>query len=190
MSMAALPFRFNQRPVVVVMGVCGSGKSTVASTLAARLDLPFLDGDDFHPKANVDKMSRGIPLADEDRWPWLSILGSAMRKAAEERGGVVATCSALKQIYRTHLSDAVGLPMVYALLDGSRETLLKRMQARKDHYMPPSLLDSQLAILEWPGPDEPVLTLSIEPAVDTIVDELESSLVAMTDGTENTRRNS
>jgi gluconokinase len=148
--------------------------------LGARLDLPFLDGDDFHPQANVDKMSRGIPLTDDDRWPWLSILGSAMRKAAETRGGVIATCSALKRIYRTRLSDAVGLPLLYVLLDGSRETLLKRMQARKDHYMPSSLLDSQLAILERPGPDEPAMILSIESAADTIVDELQSSLIALT----------
>ena len=180
MSTAALQFRFEQAPIVVVMGVCGSGKSTVASMLGSRLDLPFLDGDDFHPQSNVDKMSQGIPLTDEDRWPWLSILGSAMRKAAEARGGVIATCSALKRSYRTRLSDAVELPMLYVLLAGSRATLLKRMQTRKDHYMPPSLLDSQLAILERPGPDEPAIILSIEPAADKIVDELQSSLMAFT----------
>ena len=183
MSTVASQFRFKQAPIVVVMGVCGSGKSTVASMLGARLDLPFLDGDDIHPQTNVDKMSRGIPLTDEDRWPWLSVLGSAMRTAADAQGGVIATCSALKRIYRTRLSDAVGLPMLYVLLDGSRGTLLERMQARKDHYMPPSLLDSQLAILERPGPDEPALTLSIEPAADAIVDDLQSSLIAFTGGT-------
>ncbi len=180
MSTAASQFRFKQRPIVVVMGVCGCGKSTVASALAARLDLPFLEGDEFHPQSNVDKMSRGIPLTDQDRWPWLSALGAVMGEKAGVHGGVIATCSALKHSYRTRLSEAVGLPTLYVLLDGNREILLQRMRARKDHYMPPNLLDSQLAILEKPGPDEPALTLPYEFDLDILLDELESSLNAMT----------
>ena len=168
MSMAAFPFRFKQRPLVVVMGVCGCGKSTIGSALAGRLDLPFLEGDEYHPQSNVDKMAQGLPLSDEDRWPWLSALGLAMRKAAKEKGGGVCACSALKRDYRQHLSDAVGAPVLYVLLDESRASLLQRLQARKGHYMPVSLLDSQLAILERPGPDEFALTFSCEAGVEAI----------------------
>lgn len=182
MSTAASRVRFEARPVVVVMGVSGSGKSTIGAALALRLGLPYLDADDFHPKANVDKMSKGLPLTDEDRWPWLSALGTAVREAADTQGGVIAACSALKRAYRTWLSDAVGIPMVYALLEGERDTLYRRMAARKDHYMPASLLDSQLAILEPPADDEPVLTFSVEADVDAIVDELDASLASMSAG--------
>ncbi len=172
MSTAALRVRFERRPVVVVMGVSGSGKSTIGAALAQQLGVPFLDGDNFHPEANVTKMSQGISLTDDDRWPWLEALGKAMRKKAEQSGGVIAACSALKCIYRDKLSGHIELPMVYALLDGERDTLFKRMNARRDHYMPASLLESQLADLERPRPDEPVLTVSIEQDVDSIVDEL------------------
>lgn len=176
MSMAASQVRFNKRPVVVVMGVSGAGKTTVASALASRLDLPFLDADDFHPKDNVDKMARGLPLADEDRWPWLASLGDAMQQTSEQQGGVVAACSALKVGYRSCLSEHVKIPMIYVLLDGSRETLFDRINARKGHYMPASLLDSQLADLEMPAPDEPVLIISIERDVDGIVNDIENAL--------------
>ncbi len=165
------------------MGVSGSGKSTVGAALARHLGLPFLDADDYHPEANVAKMSQGIPLTDDDRWPWLETLGKAMQETAEQSGGAIAACSALKCSYRTKLSDHIGLPMVYALLDGDRDTLLKRMNARQDHYMPASLLDSQLADLERPRPDEPVITLSIEQDVESIVDELLDVLGDLTNGT-------
>jgi len=161
------------------MGVSGCGKSTVGEALAERQGLPFLDGDDFHPEANVDKMSHGIPLTDDDRWPWLAILGAAMRAHADQTGGVVATCSALKRVYRSKLSEAIGLPVVFLLLEGNRDTLFARMSARKDHYMPPSLLDSQLAALELPQSDEPVLTVSIARDVDAIVDEAEAALAGL-----------
>ena len=172
MSTAASQFRFERYPVIVVMGVSGSGKSSVAAELADRLSLPFLDGDDFHPQSNRDKMSQGIPLTDDDRWPWLDILGAAINNTAAEHGGAIATCSALRRVYRNRLTKAIDLPVVYVHLTGCRETLLKRMQARKNHYMPPSLLDSQLATLEDPEPDEPVITLSIEPPVTEIVAQL------------------
>ncbi len=179
MSTAVSPVRFERRPIVVVMGVSGSGKTTIGEALARRQNLPFLDADDFHPQANIDKMSAAIPLTDDDRWPWLKALGAAMRQAAENEGGVIATCSALKRSYRSHLSEHVGLPMIYALLDGSRETLFKRISARKDHYMPPSLLDSQLAALERPAADEPVATFSIENDAEAIVEEIEAALAAL-----------
>ena len=180
MSMAASPVRFNQRPIVVVMGVSGSGKSTVGAAVALRQNLPFLDADDYHPEPNIEKMSAGIPLTDEDRWPWLAALGGAIHAAAQDKGGVIATCSALKRTYRAYLREQIGLPMVFALLDGSRETLFQRISARSDHYMPPSLLDSQLAALERPDEAEPALILSIEGDVDDIVAELIDRISAMT----------
>jgi len=161
------------------MGVSGCGKSTVGADLARRQGLPFLEADGFHPLANVEKMSRGIPLNDEDRWPWLAVLGAAMRENAVESGGVIASCSALKRAYRSCLSQHVGLPMLFALLDGDRETLFARMSARKDHYMPASLLDSQLADLERPAPDEPAVSISFERGVDDIVGELEAIAVCL-----------
>ena len=176
MSTAVSQVRFECRPVLVVMGVSGSGKSTVGTELAGRLGLPFLDADDFHPATNVAKMSQGIPLTDEDRWPWLESLGRAMRNANVETGGVVATCSALKRAYRDHLRNHIGVPVIFVLLDGDRKTLYARMQTRKNHYMPPSLLDSQLADLERPGPDEPVITVSIEKTVAQIAADLEAAL--------------
>ena len=165
------------------MGVSGSGKSTVGAALAQHLGLPFLDADDYHPAANVAKMSQGIPLTDDDRWPWLETLGKAMHETAEQSGGAIAACSALKCIYRTKLSGHIGLPMVYVLLDGERDTLLKRMNVRQDHYMPASLLDSQLADLERPRSDEPVYTVSIEQDVESIVEELIAVLDAQANGT-------
>ncbi|MBB4266530.1 gluconokinase [Roseospira visakhapatnamensis] len=177
---AASRVRFQQRPVVVVMGVSGSGKSTIGAALALRLGLPFLDADDYHPPANVDKMSRGVPLTDTDRWPWLTALGGAMREQADQVGGVIAACSALKRAYRQHLAEAVGLPLVSVLLDGDRDLLLRRMQARRDHYMPPSLLDSQIADLEHPAEDEPVLILSIDQDVDDLVDTAAQALARLT----------
>ena len=179
MSMAVSPVRFKQGPIVVVMGVSGCGKSTIGAALALREGLPFLDADDYHPKTNIDKMSAGVPLTDQDRWPWLSVFGDAMREAAKEKGGVIAACSALKRTYRTHLLERIGLPMVYVLLDGDRDILLKRISARKGHYMPSTLLDSQLAALEKPTADEPALTIYIEQDVDSIVEEIKSALAVL-----------
>ena len=172
MSMAELPVRFEDRPIIIVMGVSGSGKSTVGAALAQRLGLPFLDADDFHPQSNVEKMSQGIPLTDEDRWPWLDSLSQGILDEAGRAGGVVATCSALKRTYRDHLRNRIRRPFAFALLDGKRDTLLKRIQARKDHYMPASLLDSQLADLERPGDGETATTVSIEENVEQIVDRI------------------
>lgn len=173
--MAAAPVRFERRPIVVVMGVAGSGKSTLAAALAKRLGLPVLEGDDFHPKTNIEKMSRGVPLSDADRWPWLTALGDAMRARADEQGGVVAACSALRRAYRTHLSARVGKPLVYVLLDVNRETLAQRLRARR-HFMPESLLQSQLETLERPAADEPALIVSGDRELDGLVDEVAAVL--------------
>jgi gluconokinase len=160
------------RPVVV-MGVSGSGKTTVGAALADALGLPFVDGDALHPAANVAKMAVGIPLDDADRAPWLGAIGRVLAA-----GPVVVACSALKRVYRDRLRAAApALQLV--LLDGGRELLASRMAARPGHFMPTTLLDSQLATLERPGPDEHALTAEIADPVAEIVTSLAER---MTDG--------
>ena len=157
----------NQKgPAIVVMGVSGSGKTSVGEQMAEHLGLPFGDADGFHPKANVEKMSSGIPLTDEDRWPWLDAIGVALRDAEK---GMVVTCSALKRIYRERLTKAAGEPVIFIFLDGPKEVIAKRMSGRRGHFMPTSLLDSQFATLEPPGPDELAVRISVEPPVKTVV---------------------
>jgi gluconokinase len=151
---------------IVVMGVAGSGKTSVGERIAAHLSLPFRDADEFHPASNVAKMSAGIPLNDSDRWPWLDAIGAAIAAAP---GGVVVACSALKRIYRDRIRAAAGQPVTFVYLDGTLETLRKRIGGRRGHFMPPSLLDSQLATLERPLPDEGAVTVSIEPPLDEVV---------------------
>ena len=154
-------------PAIVVMGVSGSGKTTVGEALAARFGVPLLEGDQFHPEANIAKMSSGTPLTDDDRWPWLDAIALAMREATD---GVVVTCSSLRRTYRDRLRARAGRPVLFVYLNGSRETLAARLAARKGHFMPASLLDSQLATLEPPTPDEPgIVPVSLEPPVEVVV---------------------
>ena len=120
---------------VVVMGVSGCGKSTVAQAIAGKLTCAYLEGDAFHPPANVAKMSQGIPLQDTDRWPWLDELGTALGAAAREQGSAVAACSALRRTYRDRLTAAAGMPVRLVHLAGAREVLAARMAARTDHFM-------------------------------------------------------
>jgi carbohydrate kinase (thermoresistant glucokinase family) len=153
---------------IIVMGVSGVGKSTIGQLLAARLGWPFRDADSFHPPANVAKMSAGTPLTDEDRWPWLDAIGRWLdgQRAAGAHG--VATCSALKRIYRQRLLG--GRPDVRLVhLSGSRDLIAARMAARRDHFMPTALLESQLATLEPPTPDENALIVDIDAAPEAIV---------------------
>jgi gluconokinase len=157
--------------IIVVMGVASSGKTTVAEALARQLNWPFRDADSFHPAANVAKMSAGIPLGDEDRWPWLEAIVAWVneRHAAGENG--IVTCSALKRSYRNRLrTTKAAMQLVH--LHGSREVLAARIAARKAHFMPASLLDSQLATLEMPGADEGVHTVSVDKEPNEIVAEL------------------
>lgn len=145
---------------VVVMGVCGSGKSTVGRLLAEALGLPFLEGDSFHPPDNVARMAAGVALTDADRQGWLRTLAERIGAARRDGAGAVLSCSALKRSYRDTLrSQAPGLAFVF--LDGSPDLLAQRMAGRSGHYMPPSLLTSQLATLEPPVDDERALTLDI-----------------------------
>ena len=149
---------------IVVMGVSGSGKSTLGTLLAHTLGCPFLEGDDFHDADAVAKMSAGHPLDDADRWPCLDRLGHALGDAATKNGRAVAACSALRRAYRDRLTAAAHGQVRFVLLDNHRDELVRRLSHRPGHYMPASLLDSQLDTLELPHADEPVLTLdSSEP---------------------------
>jgi gluconokinase len=145
------------------MGVSGSGKSTVAIELARRLGVAFREGDDVHPPAKVAKMQAGQPLDDEDRAPWLAALNAWMR--AHRDGGVVS-CSALRRRYRDRLQEGLVPAPAFVLLDPPRAALEQRMAARSGHFMPVSLLDSQLATLERPETDEQALRLDGDDAVD------------------------
>ena len=151
----------------IVMGVSSCGKTTVGEELAKRLGVGFIEGDKLHPAANVAKMSSGVALTDEDRWPWLAEVGKALAGTQ----GIIGSCSALKKIYRQSIAEAAGRPVAFIFLDGSRELLEKRIAARKGHFMPPPLLDSQLKTLEPPGADEWAVRLDIAQHVDEIVAE-------------------
>lgn len=142
--------------IVVMMGVSGSGKSSVGAALAERMGWPFEEGDDLHPPENRAKMSAGVPLTDADRAPWLDRIADWMH-GRFGAGGVVS-CSALRRAYRDRLRDA-DPDVRFVLVDPGREELQRRLAARKGHFMPPALLDSQLATLERPDPDERVLVL-------------------------------
>ncbi len=138
--------------IVVVGGVSGAGKSSVGAALAHALGCPFLDGDELHPAANVDKMRRGIALEDADRAPWLDAIAARMRQATAERRDLVVACSALKAAYRRRL--AIAPDVHFVLLEVPEEILRARLEKRRGHFMPPSLLASQLATLEPPDAGE------------------------------------
>jgi gluconokinase len=148
----------SQQPVLVIMGVSGSGKSTVAGILAGQLGWDLEEGDDLHPAANVAKMAAGQPLDDEDRWPWLAAVASWITEHTTAGIPGIITCSALKRIYRDRLR---GDNVVFVHLAGSKDQIGRRLSARLDHYMPASLLNSQIATLEPPGPDENVLVVDV-----------------------------
>lgn len=137
-------------PIYIVMGVSGSGKTTVGKLLAERLELPFHDADDFHPAANIEKMSNGIPLTDADRAGWLADMAAAITRW-ETSGGAVLACSALKEAYRQTLQKGARELIRWVFLDGSRELLSDRIEHRKGHYMAVNMLDSQLETLEKPA---------------------------------------
>lgn len=163
--------------IIIVMGVSSSGKSTVGQSIARRLHVPFLDGDGYHPEANVEKMRAGIPLDDEDRWPWLERLAGAMHEAAERKGAAVGACSSLKRAYRQFLTEQAGEPILFVYLEGSREVIGERMARRSHEYMPPSLLDSQFATLEVPDPaSENVLIVPVTDSVEQITRTVIKSL--------------
>ena len=168
MSTAHSPRRFEPSRIIIVMGVSSSGKSTVGKAIARRLHVQFLDGDDYHPPANVEKMRAGIPLSDEDRWPWLEKLSLALKDAANGKGSAVGACSSLRRAYREYLTKIAGEPILFVYLSGSKEVIAERIAARKHEFMPASLLDSQFATLEEPDADENVLTVNVNDPSETI----------------------
>jgi gluconokinase len=164
--------------LLVVMGVSGSGKSTVGAALARRLRVPFADADDYHPDANIAKLTRGEALDDQDRHPWLESIGAWL---ARHPDGGVMSCSALKRKYRDQLRHHAP-QTVFLLLEGDREVIERRQASRPGHFMPSSLLTSQFATLEPLAPDENGIVIdvdqSVEQSVDTIVHVL-SGLVSV-----------
>ncbi|MDP2803239.1 MAG: gluconokinase [Phreatobacter sp.] len=159
------------------MGVSGSGKSTVGLGLARALGWDFRDGDSFHPPANVAKMRSGAPLTDADRWPWLDAISRHVAELEDGDGHVVIACSALKRAYRDRLR-AAGARLRFIHLDGSFDLIDGRMRARRDHFMPPSLLESQFATLEAPAPDEQAVTVPIADDPEAIVATILARLAA------------
>ena len=148
------------------MGVSGSGKTTIGKKLSAKTGLPFFDGDDFHPPSNKEKMTQGIPLTDEDRKDWLVKMNQAAKNQAKLTGAVIA-CSALKEKYRAILSSGITIPLYWVLLQGSFELIKKRMEERKDHFMPAGLLSSQFDALQIPAN---CITIDISNSPDEIVE--------------------
>jgi gluconokinase len=161
------PHRPTTPPRVVVMGASGSGKSTVGWLLARLLGVPFVDADGLHPPANVAKMAAGTPLTDDDRRPWLRLVGAEL---ARSPAGAVVACSALRRSYRDLVREAAP-DAVLVHLDGTREQLASRLATRLDHFMPASLLDSQLSTLEPLGADEAGVVLDVTASPDRIADD-------------------
>ena len=159
--------------VLVVMGVSGSGKSTIGRSVAEHLGWAYEEGDSLHPAANIAKMAGGHPLTDADRAPWLGLVAAWIEHRLDAGASGVITCSALKRRYRDRLR-APGVTFVY--LAGTRAQLLPRMQQRSGHFMPAALLDSQLADLEPPGPDEAVLTVDVDQPIDDQVAEIVTAI--------------
>ena len=154
---------------IIVMGVSGSGKTTVGEAVARRIHAKFIDGDDLHPRANIQKMGSGHPLNDEDRMPWLERLSDAAYSLHHKNETGIIVCSALKRRYRDRLRD--GNPeMVFLYLKGSFEVIMERLKARSGHFMPTDLLKSQFEALEEPGAEEPdVICVDIDADIDEVV---------------------
>ena len=156
----------------VMMGACGSGKSLIGAMLARELDIQFVEGDDLHPPENVKRMAAGIPLTDDDRRGWLIAIAARLQEAKRAGVGLVVSCSALKRSYRELLRSVGDADVRFVYLAGSRAVLAERMAQRRGHFMPPSLLDSQLSILEEPSPDERAWRCDISEAPHAIVANL------------------
>lgn len=160
---------------IILMGVSGSGKTTIGVGLAKKLGWAYFDADDFHPPANISKMSAGEPLTDADRWPWLDQLNRLIGDHLNRQRPLVLSCSALKRSYRERLlADTQGGRIIY--LEGSYELILARMQSRQGHYMRPDMLQSQFKALEPPKPDEDVWTIRIDREPEEIIVEIATAL--------------
>ena len=166
----------NKGPVYFIMGVSGCGKSTIGTMLAKALSLPFFDGDDFHPSQNVQKMAAGEALTDEDRKGWLTTLNELARTHSGK--GAVIVCSALKASYRKILGDKIKDKVSWVLLDGTFDEIQQRLNARKGHFMPASLLRSQFETLELP---ENAIRVSIQPAPEIIMQNILEQIAKASD---------
>jgi carbohydrate kinase (thermoresistant glucokinase family) len=160
---------------IIVMGVSGSGKSTIGALLAERMGWPFADADGFHPAANVAKMAAGQPLTDEDRWPWLDAIAAHIGAARAAGQPVVVACSALRRAYRERLRAGHG-DLIFLHLAGAPEVIATRQAARQGHFMPPSLMASQFATLEDPAEEADAVTVSVQASPHEVVGNILSSL--------------
>ena len=167
--------------VLVLMGVSGCGKTTVAALLGTTLGWVFEEGDELHPQANIDKMAAGHPLTDEDRWPWLERVAGWVDARLDAGQNGLITCSALKRSYRDVINRRRS-GIVFMYLSASRETISARLVSRHGHFMPSSLLDSQFAALEEPTPDEPAIRVDADPSPDVVAEEIIEALGLVTLG--------
>ncbi|MFN7101214.1 MAG: gluconokinase [Pseudorhizobium sp.] len=161
---------------IIVMGVSGAGKSSIGERLADRLNCRFVEGDRLHPASNVEKMAKGMPLTDEDRWPWLDLVGQELAASVAKGNSLVLSCSALKRTYRERLRQAAGGQLRFVFLKGTPQLLEVRMGERTGHFMPLSLLHTQLATLETPEGEEGVVTVDIDATLEEIVDAAHAGL--------------
>ena len=161
---------------IVVMGVSGSGKSTIGRPVAERLGCPFRDADSFHPKANIEKMRSGEPLTDDDRWPWLEAIADWIAEHRAAGTTCVVTCSALKRAYRDIVTNNQSRDVRLVYLKGDFDLIAARLKARKGHFMPPALLQSQFAALEEPDADEHPITVSIDAPPEQIAAQVIAKL--------------
>ncbi len=161
---------------IIIMGVTGSGKTTVGTQLASALNCPYLEGDTFHAPEAIAKMRAGQPLNDDDRWPWLDRIGAASRGEIAAHGVAVVACSALKRRYRDRLRQSIGGPVRFVYLEVAADELCRRLAERQGHFMPSSLIPSQLETLERPAPDEHVFTLNAQQPPAVLADRIQAWL--------------
>lgn len=157
---------FNPQRLFVIMGVAGCGKTSIGEGVAKVMDSNFIDGDDFHPQTNIDKMSTGLPLTDEDRWPWLETVAKAL---ANHKGKAFLGCSALKQEYRDYITKHAGEPVSFIHLSANKELIASRMATRAGHFMPTSLLESQFKTLEVPNSEENAINIDISLSKEEVI---------------------
>jgi gluconokinase len=160
--------------IVIIFGVSGAGKTTIGKLLADELGWRFYEADDFHSQANIEKMRRGIPLTDKDRWPWLNKLRTLIERCVESGENAVLGCSTLKQVYRDRLRVSTKVKFVF--LRGDYAVIARQLRHRRGHFMNPALLKSQFADLEEPKPDEHVLTIELGHTPEEIVDRIKAKL--------------
>ncbi len=160
--------------IVIVFGVSGAGKTTIGRLLAEELGWRFYEADDFHPRANIEKMRSGHPLTDEDRWPWLTLLREQITRSLAVKDNAVLACSALKRAYRERLRVSGDVKFVF--LRGDYALIENQLRRRRSHFMNPELLQSQFADLEEPQPDEEVLTIDLGRSPQELVEEIKAKL--------------